>query len=115
MRTVPPLDCNSQTSWTHGSSLINYMKMTEFVGLSGRIKFDTYGKRTDFHMNVLELRNTGLETIGKKMKSYVCYTLRHFKYTLHVLLYVYNYVFLYNFRYMVCRRKAKLITNNGSH
>ena len=68
MQTVPPMDCNSQTTWTHGSSLLNYMKMTDFVGLSGRIKFDTYGKRTDFQMHVLELRRTGLETIGMLFK-----------------------------------------------
>ena len=64
VRTVPPLDCNSQQTWTHGSSLINYMKLQDFMGLSGRIKFDTYGKRTDFQLNVLELTRTGLETIG---------------------------------------------------
>ena len=37
------------------------------MGLSGRIKFDTYGKRTDFQLNVLELTRTGLETIGNDM------------------------------------------------
>ena len=67
VRTVPPLDCNSQQTWTHGSSLINYMKLQDFMGLSGRIKFDTYGKRTDFQLNVLELTRTGLETIGNDM------------------------------------------------
>ena len=40
------------------------MKLQDFMGLSGRIKFDTYGKRTDFQLNVLELTRTGLETIG---------------------------------------------------
>ena len=67
VRTVPPLDCNSQQTWTHGSSLINYMKLQDFMGLSGRIKFDTYGKRTDFQLNVLELTRTGLETIGNNV------------------------------------------------
>ena len=27
---VPPLDCSGMKSWPHGSSLINYMKLTEF-------------------------------------------------------------------------------------
>ena len=45
------------------------MKVSEFVGLSGRIKFDTYGKRTDFHMDVLELQKTGLEKVGKDVKT----------------------------------------------
>ena len=61
---MPPIDCNSDVAWTHGSSLVNYMKLSDFVGLSGRIKFDTYGKRTDFYMDVLELQATGLETVG---------------------------------------------------
>ena len=43
------------------------MKLQDFMGLSGRIKFDTYGKRTDFQLNVLELTRTGLETIGNDM------------------------------------------------
>ena len=62
---VPAIDCDSGNSWSHGSSLINYMKMSEnLVVLSGGIKFDTYGKRTDFRLHVLELQDTGLETIG---------------------------------------------------
>ena len=84
---VPPLDCSGMKSWPHGSSLINYMKLTEFryssryfnfhyyflpenckpyifSGLSGMIKFDTYGMRTDFSMEVLELQDTGLEPVG---------------------------------------------------
>ena len=35
-----------------------------FSGLSGVIKFDTYGMRTDFSMEVLELQDTGLEPCG---------------------------------------------------
>ena len=67
---VPPVDCNLDSRnmdkpvWTHGSSLINYMKFSDFIGLSGPIKFDTYGKRTNFYLHALELHATGLETIG---------------------------------------------------
>ena len=35
-----------------------------YSGLSGLIKFDTYGMRTDFSMEVLELQDTGLEPVG---------------------------------------------------
>ena len=45
------------------------MKLQDFMGLSGRIKFDTYGKRTDFQLNVLELTRTGLETIGNNTET----------------------------------------------
>ena len=34
----------------HGNSLMNYMKMVEFVGLTGPIKFDTSGLRTQFEL-----------------------------------------------------------------
>ena len=61
---IGSLDCTGETSWAHGSSLINYMKMTQFNGLSGKIKFDSQGLRTDFDLDVLELQATGLEPIG---------------------------------------------------
>ena len=40
------------------------MRHVFFSGLSGVIKFDTYGMRTDFAMEVLELQDTGLEPCG---------------------------------------------------
>jgi hypothetical protein len=64
--SITPLDCSGESSWVHGSSLINYMKLVEFVGLSGKISFDTQGLRTMFYLDVLELQTTGLEPIGTK-------------------------------------------------
>lgn len=63
--SIGPLDCSGETSWAHGSSLINYMKLAAFNGLSGMIKFDKQGLRTSFDIDVLELQSTGLEPIGK--------------------------------------------------
>ena len=40
------------------------MKFGDFIGLSGKIAFDTYGRRTNFYLDVLELQATGLEPIG---------------------------------------------------
>jgi len=59
-----PLDCSGQTAWVHGNSLVNYMKMVEFVGLSGPIKFDTSGLRTQFEMDLMELQMGGLTKVG---------------------------------------------------
>jgi len=59
-----PLDCSGQNTWVHGNSLINYMKMVEFIGLSGPIKFDTSGLRTQFSMDVMELQMAGLTKVG---------------------------------------------------
>ncbi len=63
---IPSLDCSGQTSWAHGNSLTNYMKMTEFQGLSGLLKFDVQGLRSFFDIDVLELQATGLEPIGNQ-------------------------------------------------
>jgi len=61
---INSLDCTGEKSWEHGSSLINYMKLTTFNGLSGMIQFDSQGLRTNFGLDVLELQMTGLEPIG---------------------------------------------------
>ncbi len=62
---ILPVDCNGQKTWLHGSSLINYMKLAEFQGLSGPVSFDTMGLRTQFYLDMLELQQTGLEPVGK--------------------------------------------------
>lgn len=61
------LDCSGKKSWQHGSSLVNYMKLAEFEGLSGKVVFDPQGKRSQFQLEVMELRSTGLESIGKSI------------------------------------------------
>jgi len=58
------LDCSGEQSWAHGNSLVNYMKMVEFVGLSGKIEFDTQGLRTKFELDLMELQMTGLAKVG---------------------------------------------------
>ena len=55
-----PLDCSGTLAWAHGNSLVNYMKMVEFIGLSGPIKFDASGLRTTFEMDLMELQMPGL-------------------------------------------------------
>ena len=55
-----PLDCSGMAAWAHGNSLVNYMKMVEFIGLSGPIKFDASGLRTQFAMDLMELQMPGL-------------------------------------------------------
>ena len=43
---------------------MNYMKMVEFMGLTGPIKFDNRGLRTQFEMDLMELQVDGLERVG---------------------------------------------------
>jgi len=59
-----PLDCQTESFLEYGSSLINLMKLEETVGLTGRIKLNDFGFRTDFDLEIVELKNTGLRTVG---------------------------------------------------
>ncbi|KAE9522411.1 hypothetical protein AGLY_017191, partial [Aphis glycines] len=60
-----PTPCNSSLSWKHGFTLINYMKMAkDFKGLTGKIKFDQEGFRTDIELELVELTQNGLRVTG---------------------------------------------------
>ncbi|CAG0878614.1 unnamed protein product [Darwinula stevensoni] len=61
---ISPLTCNSDDVWTEGRTLINYMKMTEMRGLSGIVRFDGSGARSNFNLDILELSKQGLKVVG---------------------------------------------------
>ncbi|XP_023319330.1 glutamate receptor ionotropic, kainate 1-like [Trichogramma pretiosum] len=68
---VKPLSCDSTDTWDHGYSLINYMKNVEMTGLTGTIKFDNQGFRSDFTLEIMELNTkNGLEEIGSWNSSF---------------------------------------------
>ena len=50
--------------------------MVEFIGLSGPIKFDTSGLRTQFSMDVMELQMTGLVRIVQSSCREVSYLIQ---------------------------------------
>lgn len=58
------LSCNKDRTWSNGDSLLNYMKMVELDGLTGKIKFDSFGRRSDFDLELVELTKDGLAQIG---------------------------------------------------
>ncbi|EFN71373.1 Glutamate receptor, ionotropic kainate 2 [Camponotus floridanus] len=58
------LFCNGTEVWGHGSSLSNYMRNEQINGLSGMIKFDTAGFRTEFQLDIVHLGYQGLRKIG---------------------------------------------------
>ncbi|XP_023339114.1 glutamate receptor ionotropic, kainate 2 [Eurytemora carolleeae] len=62
--TTKPLSCHGMETWQHGNSLVNYMKLVEMAGLTGRIKFDSRGLRTDFELEIVELKKDGLQKVG---------------------------------------------------
>ncbi|VVC31772.1 Ionotropic glutamate receptor, L-glutamate and glycine-binding domain,Receptor, ligand binding [Cinara cedri] len=60
-----PTPCNSSLSWKHGFTLINHMKMVkDFKGLTGKVKFDQEGFRTDVELELVDLTQNGLRVIG---------------------------------------------------
>ncbi|XP_072157051.1 glutamate receptor ionotropic, kainate 2 isoform X1 [Bemisia tabaci] len=61
---IKPLSCDAVNTWLHGYSLINYMKIVEISGLTGVIKFDNQGFRSNFMLDVVELTKEGLTKIG---------------------------------------------------
>ncbi|XP_063242515.1 glutamate receptor ionotropic, kainate 2 [Bacillus rossius redtenbacheri] len=61
---IKPLSCDAVDVWPHGYSLINYMKIVEMPGLTGVIKFDNQGFRSNFALDVVELSKDGLVKIG---------------------------------------------------
>ncbi|XP_055852904.1 glutamate receptor ionotropic, kainate 2-like [Episyrphus balteatus] len=58
------LNCNDDSSWDKGYTLINYMKSLSISGISGELKFDNEGLRTDFQLETIELTSSGLSKIG---------------------------------------------------
>ncbi|XP_076751091.1 glutamate receptor ionotropic, kainate 2 isoform X2 [Xylocopa sonorina] len=58
------LPCNGTQSWEHGYSLSNFMRLSEMEGLSGLIKFDTAGFRSDFRIDIIRVTEQGPKKIG---------------------------------------------------
>ncbi|KAG8176522.1 hypothetical protein JTE90_018995, partial [Oedothorax gibbosus] len=62
---IKSLSCDTEEPWPHGISLINYMRMINVKGLTGDIKFDHHGFRSDFKLKILELTYEGLRESGE--------------------------------------------------
>ncbi|GLV43975.1 Kainate-type ionotropic glutamate receptor subunit 1D [Carabus blaptoides fortunei] len=62
--TAKLLSCDARDNWEHGYSLINFIKTKQLRGLTGEIKFDHQGFRSDFNLDVLELSERGLVKVG---------------------------------------------------
>ncbi|XP_023937960.2 glutamate receptor ionotropic, kainate 2-like [Bicyclus anynana] len=58
------ITCDSDDSWTFGSTLINHVRTMEIDGLTGLIKFDEEGLRSELEVDVLEVMAHGFEKIG---------------------------------------------------
>ncbi|XP_023665820.1 glutamate receptor ionotropic, kainate 5 isoform X1 [Paramormyrops kingsleyae] len=61
---VKPLSCTSPQIWQHGTSLMNYLRMVEYDGLTGRVEFNSKGQRTNYTLRILEKHRVGHKEIG---------------------------------------------------
>lgn len=61
---VVAISCENGTPWTHGSSLINYMRPITFQGITGSVSFDQLGFRSSFTLDVMTLNEEDLQKIG---------------------------------------------------
>ncbi|XP_058503772.1 glutamate receptor ionotropic, kainate 5, partial [Solea solea] len=61
---VKPLSCSSPQIWQHGTSLMNYLRMVEYDGLTGRVEFNSKGQRTNYTLRILEKHRGGHKEIG---------------------------------------------------
>ena len=61
--TAPILTCESKTVWAYGTILMNIMKVVNFRALTGFLRFDQFGRRSDFDLDIVELRKSGLRTV----------------------------------------------------
>ncbi|XP_029611540.1 glutamate receptor ionotropic, kainate 2 isoform X3 [Salmo trutta] len=63
--TVSSLQCNRHKPWRFGARFISLIKEAHWDGLTGHILFNkTNGLRTDFDLDVISLKEEGLEKIG---------------------------------------------------
>ncbi|CAF4796115.1 unnamed protein product, partial [Rotaria socialis] len=58
------LTCDAQTPWMHGSALSHFLKKFEANGITGKIKFDENGLRTDVSFEVVDLAADGVQKNG---------------------------------------------------
>ncbi|XP_064417941.1 glutamate receptor 2b isoform X1 [Latimeria chalumnae] len=59
-------DClaNPAVPWGQGAEIERALKQVHVEGLSGNIQFDQYGRRVNYTINIMELKNNGPRKIG---------------------------------------------------
>lgn len=62
---VKKLPCDGSDRWEHGLSLSNFMRSTETRGLTGLVKFDRDGFRSNIELDIVHLSEDGLVKIGE--------------------------------------------------
>ncbi|XP_066573855.1 glutamate receptor ionotropic, kainate 3 isoform X2 [Amia ocellicauda] len=64
--TVNSLQCHRHKPWRFGGRFMSFIKESHWEGLTGRLVFNkTSGLRTDFDLDIISLKEDGLEKVGK--------------------------------------------------
>ncbi|XP_042345772.1 glutamate receptor ionotropic, kainate 3 [Plectropomus leopardus] len=64
--TVNSLQCHRHKPWRFGGRFMSFIKESHWDGLTGRLSFNkTSGLRTDFDLDIISLKEDGLEKVGK--------------------------------------------------
>ncbi|XP_011138744.1 glutamate receptor ionotropic, kainate 2-like isoform X1 [Harpegnathos saltator] len=61
---IKKLPCDGSERWEHGLSLSNFMRSTETRGLTGLVKFDRDGFRSNIQLDIVRLSENGLIKSG---------------------------------------------------
>lgn len=61
--TISSLTCDAQRPWEHGSAFALFLKKFEANGITGKIKFDENGLRTDVSFEVVDLAADGVQKV----------------------------------------------------
>ncbi|XP_075907010.1 glutamate receptor ionotropic, kainate 3 [Nelusetta ayraudi] len=64
--TVNSLQCHRHKPWRFGGRFMGFIKEAHWDGLTGRLSFNkTTGLRTDFDLDIVSLKEFGLDKVGK--------------------------------------------------
>lgn len=60
-----PVSCKSSKPWPYGSTIVNYLRTSiDLQGMTGRIRFDSVGQRSDYTLNIMRITEDGPKVIG---------------------------------------------------
>ncbi|XP_023349086.1 glutamate receptor ionotropic, kainate 2 isoform X2 [Eurytemora carolleeae] len=61
---LEPLSCEQPGPWADGEKVLSYLKEVDHLGLTGEIKFDADGYRTDFQLELMEKMRSRTKKTG---------------------------------------------------
>ncbi|OWR43841.1 hypothetical protein KGM_209173 [Danaus plexippus plexippus] len=60
------IECNTKSKWEDGETFTNHLLTNPIQGITGRVQVDNItGERTNFNVEVMELSNSGFNSIAK--------------------------------------------------